>query len=150
MSITKTLAKKIANYSNHGSLGSRFRIRRISTLVRIIEGLSQKYDSINIIDIGGTEEYWGIVPKSFIDQKNINITIVNLPGNPLPVNHGSFKFVHSDGCDLTEFEANSFHIAHSNSVIEHVGNWSRMTHFSLKSRELHRYISFRHQTFGFR
>lgn len=136
MSITKTLAKKITDYSNQRSLGSRFRIKRISTILRIIEELSQEHDSINIIDIGGTEEYWGIVPQSFIDNKQINITIVNLPGNPLPVNRRSFKFVHSDGCDLTEFGTNSFHIAHSNSVIEHVGDWSRMTQFSAEVKRV--------------
>ena len=31
---------------------------------------------------------------------------------------------------MSGFENNSFHIAHSNSVIEHVGNWARVLQFS--------------------
>ncbi|MFC1701446.1 class I SAM-dependent methyltransferase, partial [Pseudomonadota bacterium] len=130
MSITKLLAKTITNYTNQESLGSKSRANRIAPLLLIIEELSQKQDSVNIIDIGGTEEYWGIVPKDYLNNQKVRITIVNLPGNPLPENHDSFTFVHSDGCNLVEFENNSFHIAHSNSVIEHVGDWNRMIQFS--------------------
>jgi hypothetical protein len=130
VSITRSLAKHITNYTNQESLGSRLRAKRIIPLLRVIEKLSEEYDTVNIIDIGGTEEYWGIVPSGFLETRNVKITIVNLPGNPLPENHDLFTFIHSDGCNLDKFENDSFHIAHSNSVIEHVGDWSRMTQFA--------------------
>ena len=130
MSITKSLAKTITNYENQKSLGSKLRTKRIAPLLRVIERLSQEYGFVNIIDVGGTEEYWGIVPQGFLEKHNVKITVVNLPETRQSKNHDSFEFVHSDGCNLAEFQDNSFHIAHSNSVIEHVGDWSRVIQFS--------------------
>ncbi len=60
----------------------------------------------------------------------MNITIVNLPGIVKPNDHGLFKFVEADGCDLSRFDDKSFHIAHSNSVVEHVGDCERMVQFA--------------------
>ncbi len=136
MSITKLLAKAISNYSSQTSIGSRFRARRIAPLMDLIEELACDNDIIKIIDIGGTAEYWDIVPTEFRDELNVRITIINLPGNPLPKDHGCFTFVHADGCNLSKFENNSFHIAHSNSVIEHVGDWNRMIKFSCELKRV--------------
>jgi hypothetical protein len=41
-----------------------------------------------------------------------------------------FTFVCGNGCNLSEFNDHSFHIAHSNSVIEHVGAWEDKVNFS--------------------
>ncbi len=61
---------------------------------------------------------------------------MNVPGSSLPANHGRFEFCHADGCNLSEIQDNSFHIAHSNSVIEHVGDWSRMVLFSKELKRI--------------
>ncbi|TKB47823.1 class I SAM-dependent methyltransferase [Ferrimonas sediminicola] len=58
------------------------------------------------------------------------MTLANLPEQDLPENHGRFRFLVADGCDLSRHEDNSFHLVHSNSVIEHVGEWSRMKQFA--------------------
>ncbi len=126
----KTLAKRVTNYNSQQSLGSRIRSKRLGPLLRFIETVSQEYDCVNIIDVGGTEKYWNIVPQQYLEEHNVKITIVNLPRFKLPKDHGLFTFVHADGCNLTDFGSNSFHIAHSNSVIEHVGDWRRMVQFS--------------------
>lgn len=130
MSITKSLAKRIANYDSQQALGSRFRTRRIAPLLRMIEAVSKKYGCVNLVDIGGTEYYWGIISTEYLEKHQVKITIVNLPESTLPTNRGPFEFVHADGCNLAQFENNEFHIAHSNSVIEHVGDWGRMVQFS--------------------
>jgi len=44
--------------------------------------------------------------------------------------HGPFKFFEADGCNLAAFADHSFDIAHSNSVLEHVGSWARMVQFA--------------------
>ena len=44
--------------------------------------------------------------------------------------HPIFNFEIGDGCNLEKFKRNSFDIVHSNSVIEHVGNWDRIKNFS--------------------
>nr|WP_319491758.1 methyltransferase domain-containing protein [uncultured Desulfobacter sp.] len=105
-------------------------------LLKIIESVSNRNGHVNIIDIGGTEKYWNIVPRRFLDQFGVKITIVNLPGSSLPDNHGPFTFVHGDGRDLSMFDTNSFDVAHSNSVVEHVGDWNKMIAFSNELRRV--------------
>lgn len=130
MSITRKLAKWISNYDSQESAGSRFRAKRIVPLIGMIEAAFNEHGPVSIIDIGGTEQYWGIVPQGFLTEYEVTITIVNLPGAVLPDDHGPFRFVEADACDLGDFEDQSFHIAHSNSVVEHVGDWERMYQFA--------------------
>ena len=130
MSITKMLVAWIENYDSQQSLGSKLRAKRIAPLLDMIESVFNKHGSVNIIDIGGTESYWGIVPKQFLDDHHITITIVNLPRLEVKQDHGHFKFVGADACTLEGFSDQSFHIAHSNSVVEHVGDWERMMQFA--------------------
>jgi hypothetical protein len=66
----------------------------------------------------------------------VNITLVNLPGTTKPDDHGPFTFREADACALTCFADKSFHIAHSNSVIEHVGDWQRMTQFAKEASRI--------------
>ena len=130
MSITKSLAKKLTNYDNRNSIGSRLRSRRITPFLQMVKAIFQQHGYVNVIDVGGMENYWHMVPPQYLEDHKVSITLVNLPGMPLPDDHGPFRFVNADGCDLSFFADNSFHIAHSNSVIEHVGDWARMTQFS--------------------
>ena len=41
-----------------------------------------------------------------------------------------FSFVEGDGRNLSNFGDKTFDIAHSNSVLEHVGNWEDMHRFA--------------------
>lgn len=130
LSITKKIAKWVSNYDSQESVGSRFRAKRIAPLLEMIETVFNENGAVSIIDIGGTETYWGIVPHQFLEKHKVHITVVNLPGSELPQDHELFRFVEADGCDLSRFEDQSFHIAHSNSVLEHVGDWNRMCQFA--------------------
>jgi SAM-dependent methyltransferase len=130
LSITKTIARWVSNYENQASVGSRFRAKRIAPLRKLIETVFREHGTVNMIDVGGTEKYWGIVPRQFLIDNKVSITILNLPGQPLTEAHDPFKFVEGDGCDLSMFDDHSFHVAHSNSVLEHVGDWNRMLQFA--------------------
>lgn len=130
MPITRTLANVFSNYYSQNSLVSKLRAKRIGPLLEMIEEACKEHSPVNIIDIGGTEKYWGIIPRQYLDQRNVKITIVNLPHPEMPKDHGPFKFLAADGCDLADFGDKSFHIAHSNSVVEHVGDWGRMVQFA--------------------
>lgn len=96
---------------------------------------------VDIIDVGGTRLYWDIAPVGFLENHKVNITVVNLPGDKPPADDETFSFVEADGCDLSRFGDKSFHIAHSNSVIEHVGDWSRQRRFAAEiSRVAEKYF----------
>lgn len=138
MLVTRTLARVLSNYYSPDSFVSKLRIKRIAPLLEMIETTYRQYGFVNIIDIGGTETYWGIVSREYIDRYRVTITIVNLPHPDMHKDHGPFKFVAGDGCNLAGFADKSFHIAHSNSVVEHVGDWTHMVKFA---KELSRVAS---------
>ena len=139
MPITRTLAKWFSNYDSQKSPGAKLRAKCILPLLQVIESIYKNNGSVSIIDIGGTMKYWGIVSSKYLSDHNVNITIVNLPGSAMPEDQGPFRFVEADACNLTRFEDKSFDIAHSNSVIEHVGDWGRMVKFAEELKRVSKY-----------
>lgn len=128
--LLRTITKWLTDYDNPRSIGVRFRIRRIGPLLGLIDSAYEKYGHVNIIDVGGTKTYWKILPKRLFSDKKMTITVVNLSGVITVPDDRHFKFVEMDGCDLSSYADNSFHIAHSNSVLEHVGSWDKMLRFA--------------------
>jgi hypothetical protein len=123
MSITHFIAKKLINYQSKKSVAFKLRAKRSVRLKQLITECYKKYGKVNIIDIGGTKLYWNIIPESFLRENRVTIAVVNLPnGQALPENDDVFSFYNGNGCNLVNFTDKSFHIAHSNSVIEHVGS----------------------------
>ena len=130
------IRRKTARYTNPELFGFRMRKKRIAPLLSMIENVCQRKKTVKIVDIGGTKKYWDILPKSFLEKTKI--TIVNLPGALLPDNESTFSFCEGDGCDLNMFGDNTFDIVHSNSVIEHVGDWGKIVDFSKEVSRLGR------------
>lgn len=136
MSISKYFALKFSNYEDPTSLVSRIRYKRIKPLLDLISVAYKDNGYVSIIDIGGTESYWSMIPPNFFTEHKVTITLVNLPHPDVPSDHGIFKFMEADGCDLSEISDHQYHIAHSNSVIEHVGDWNRMKQFSSEFKRI--------------
>lgn len=136
MNLTHEITQQATNYTNPGSLGSKLRAKRIAPLIAMIQHTYEREGKVDIVDVGGTQAYWTILPKEVLQQNRVKITVVNLPNSQLPLNQEHFQFVHGDGCNLHEFSDNSFHIAHSNSVVEHVGDWHHMINFAAEIRRL--------------
>lgn len=103
-----------------------------------MESIHDRCGFVSIIDLGGRKEYWNCVSADFLRRVRATITILNLPGEVDMTSRedGPFVCVEGDACNLAEFEDNSFHIVHSNSVIEHVGNWEKVTRFAHEVRRL--------------
>ena len=133
------MAKWFTNYNNQESPGAKLRAKRLLPLLQMIESIYKKNGSVSIIDLGGTIKYWDIVSTKYLSDHNVNITIVNLPGNAMPEDQGTFRFVEADACNLNGFEDKSFDIAHSNSVVEHVGDWGRMIKFAEEFKRISKY-----------
>ncbi|PIE17168.1 MAG: hypothetical protein CSA65_09550 [Proteobacteria bacterium] len=138
MCITRIMASAISNYDSLESPGSKMRARRIGPLIEMIEVYYNKNKSVRIVDVGGTIQYWKIVPYEYLCERNVDITIVNLPGQLIARKCGPYSFVESDACNLVDFRDNQFDIAHSNSVVEHVGDWGRMVQFAKELKRVSR------------
>lgn len=128
-SISRFLARKIADYDNPASLGARLRARRSGPLLGLIRQVADEGRGVRILDVGGRRAYWNIVPEGILRENGVEVTIANVSGESGPPEDG-FRYLEADGCDLSQLEDDSFHIAHSNSVIEHVGGWDRMRRFA--------------------
>lgn len=120
-------------YSNPGSLPYRFRQRRFGYVKPLIEAILQRNGSCKILDVGGEEIYWDIA-GDFIRQNNIEIHLLNIV--PTPVSRANFVSVLGDAASLDHLDDNSFDFVHSNSVIEHVGDWRRMQAMASHVRRL--------------
>ena len=109
-------------------LGNRFRRERMRRFLELVP----RGRRVRILDLGGTAAYWRALPGLYGDP-DVEITILNLDGEEtvdrnLVVGHG-------DACAV-EYADLSFDIVHSNSVIEHVGDWPRIAAMAHEVRRL--------------
>ena len=79
------------------------------------------HNSTRIIDLGGAEHTWKRIEAEPL------VTMINVWGRAYT--NGRFTYLIGDACALG-FPNNSFDIAFSNSVIEHVGNFSKQKEFA--------------------
>lgn len=95
---------------------------------------------LTIIDVGGRELYWDNVALENVAR----IDIFNLSDDELdyasveiaPKGETTFRSLIGDGCALTEIADNAYDVYHSNSVIEHVGDWVNVERFAGEARRV--------------
>lgn len=122
------LALKDWLYS-HDTIIKRGRTQRMLDMIQLLN-LPEK---CRVIDLGGMGYVWELFDHDF------DITLVNLPdGNPTAeFDSNRFTCVTGDACDLAnQFADNSFDLAFSNSVIEHVGDETRQQQFANEIKRL--------------
>lgn len=108
---------------------NRFRQRRGQLLRGKIETLaSAKGGPVSILDIGGVREYWDNVGLDSVAR----IVLLNNDAAALGATREAgaadiFETAVGDARDLSGYSDGAFDLAHSNSVIEHVGPWQDMT-----------------------
>jgi hypothetical protein len=123
--------------SLRNKLSGAFRSRRAALIRQLICHISQSDKRISILDIGGRMPYWDQIGLSFLRERKVKITILNLHGSELIGMNADdvFEQVVGDACCL-DFEDGQFDFAHSNSVIEHVGTWRNMKAFASEARRV--------------
>lgn len=141
MTVTKepwarSFTQSITDYHSTASIGSYFRQRRAKHIVNLIEQCFEVYHKVDIVDIGGRPSYWNIIPEAILEKNRVHITLINYSDELGEVNHPRFKSVIADGCDLHQYESQSFQLAHSNSVVEHVGNWDKVSALASEIKRL--------------
>jgi len=107
---------KLADNRLEKSFANKLRKKRFLFFESLLNKLPKP---VKVIDIGGTEDYWekmGVLPS-----ENIHITILNT--KIIPVKYPNVQSIAGDARNMKQFNDNSFDIAFSNSVIEHVGNF---------------------------
>lgn len=111
------LPKIIYDNQRADSLVSSLRRKRFAFFKSLIESAPQ---NLNILDIGGTIEFW--VNSGFLEElqkiKQIKITILNIKESES--NHPNIKITIGDATNLKRFKDREFDIVFSNSVIEHL------------------------------
>lgn len=115
----------IANtYENPKAAAFRFRLRRFQHIKPMIDKVIAEKGHCRIADIGGTEYYWGIF-SDYVSANPVQIDLINLA--EVQVRGEKFRSLAGNATELGHIPDNAYDLVHSNSVIEHVGDWNRMT-----------------------
>src|SRR5690242_8516724 len=103
----------LADDKSAGSLSHRLRERRFRLFEQLVADLPRP---LNVIDLGGTNEYWE--QRGWAGRDDVSITLVNLDAQPQ--RHANILPSVGDATDLRAHDDGAFHLAFSNSVIEHL------------------------------
>ena len=103
----------------------RFRKRRVKFFCSTFPPSAYR----TILDIGGTSQLWDMLDGLY------EVTLLN--EDPRELTPGRYECVIGDGRNL-RFPDNSFDVAFSNSVIEHVETWRNMKAFASETRRVGR------------
>jgi hypothetical protein len=110
------------------NLSNSFRQRRMRKFLELVP----RDRNIRILDLGGTAAYWRALPALY-DLPKVEITILNLDQDELTDRNLTVR--RGDAC-ATGLPDMTFDIVHSNSVIEHVGDWPKMQSMAQEVRRL--------------
>ena len=94
----------------------------------LIAGLPRRGPKLQIIDVGGRSQYWRRVGVDFLRSQNVQIDLVNIEAAEFdlqPDEDDLFAYAVGDACAL-DYANQQYDLFHSNSVIEHVGQWRHM------------------------
>lgn len=106
--------KRILDNTDPGSKANKFRLQRFKYFEEHIKDLPRP---VNILDVGGTENFWMQMGKA--GNKDYNITLLNLDITKNFVKD-NFIYIRGDAADLSQFNDKEFDVVFSNSVIEHI------------------------------
>ena len=129
------LIHRLQDPDNPNSFVSRFRRRRSKYIRDLIETIFAETGRCRIIDLGGREDYWRLFERAFLESRKVHITLVNLEEMPATADP-MFTLVAGSACDLAQFNDGAFDLVHSNSVVEHVGDWDNVERFARETRRL--------------
>jgi hypothetical protein len=130
----------VIDYGHH-STTNRFRRQRGRILRQQIDRLAHDLGrDIVILDVGGRPDYWGNLGLERIARIDLLNNNDREYGGPRPagVPEGLFRFLIGDARNLEDFPDGSVDLAHSNSVIEHVGRWGDMVAMAREMRRVGR------------
>ena len=130
----------LANPAKKNSLSYRFRARRNVFLKDFLLQAKPAGDApCRILDLGGDIGYWQRLGLDWLRQNSFTVQCVNLHLDDSATDavlDGPIRLVKGNACCMEDLANYSFDIVHSNSVIEHVGQWQDMKDFAREVRRL--------------
>jgi hypothetical protein len=105
--------RRLADDENPASLSNRLRARRFRHFEALVSSLPQP---LHILDVGGTNDFWE--KRGWAGRSDVQIFSLNL--SPEKQRHENIIPLAGNAADLSQFGNDSFDIAFSNSVIEHL------------------------------
>jgi Methyltransferase domain len=123
------------------SCDNPFRKRRFALCRNLIESVLAQHGACRVLDIGGLPDYWRIYGADLVSDARVSISLLNLCY--LDDKYSSefdwkFERLTGDARNLEGIADKSFDVAHSNSVIEHVGRWRDMCAMAAEVRRVAR------------
>lgn len=109
------MLKRIIDNSDERSLAVRVRKKRFAFFQSLLARLGRP---VHILDIGGTESFWRTMGLDAKDE--VFVTVLNIDQTPVTLQN--LKSLRGDARNI-EAGDQSFDVAFSNSVIEHVGSY---------------------------
>lgn len=103
----------LADVNSPISLSNRLRAKRFELFKKLTASLPRP---LSIIDIGGTARFWELC--GWAGRDDIHITLLNLTYSKCK--HSNIESKIGDATNLADYSDQSFDIAFSNSVIEHL------------------------------
>ncbi len=112
-----------ATYGDTRSLAYQFRQKRFAEIRPLIDDIIARKGACRIADVGGTAYYWSIF-GSYVADNPVEIDLYNLEAAPSAV--PKIRSFVGDATRLDQIADDAYDFVHTNSVIEHVGNWDQM------------------------
>lgn len=112
-----------AVYGTDQSFSFRCRQRRFAIVRDMIETIVAETGRCRILDVGGSEYYWRVAGDLF-ETAPVTVDLVNI--EPSEASAPWCRSLLGDATRLDDVHSGDYDLVHSNSVIEHVGNWSNM------------------------
>lgn len=122
------------------SVSYGFRKRRFALIDGLVRDILAERGRARILDIGGTTRYWEMLDPAL--RPHVHLTVLN-DRSELDLHRAqgldmAVEEVTGDGCAMPQYADQAFDLAHSNSVIEHVGSYSNMIRFAAETRRVGR------------
>ncbi|MBY0337243.1 MAG: class I SAM-dependent methyltransferase [Acetobacteraceae bacterium] len=113
------------------SVGNPYRVRRFALCRPLIDRTLAERGRCVIVDLGGSLSYWTVCAPDLLDDERVALDLINLRHDPseraaLGAIKGQVRFLHGDARRLDDVADGAYDVLHSNSVIEHVGQWADM------------------------
>lgn len=116
-----------------GTYDNDFRRRRLAGFMELVDQTLSVRSECRVLDLGGEVGYWAGLKDLWADRP-MKITLVNQMPQQSPDER--LESIVGDACSLPDFVDRSFDVVHSNSVLEHVGDWTSKRRMAAETRRL--------------